>query len=101
MLAIPLLLAATFAGHIDGKFMVPSFKFNVRGAVASVIAATTFQSALMPTSPSFLVPSVNAAVNPLADVGLKEFLVKDGRQFLRLAVPVGKSEICILSALTS
>jgi peptidylprolyl isomerase len=33
------------------------------------------------------VAPANALVNQLADVGLREFLVKDGRQFLRIAQP--------------
>ena len=65
----------------------PAFKFSVRSAAASIIAAAAVQLPIMP--PSFLAPYAQAAVNPLADVGLKEFLVKDGRQFLRLAIPVG------------
>lgn len=32
-------------------------------------------------------PSSQAAIANLADVGIKEFLVKDGRQFLRLSIP--------------
>ena len=32
-------------------------------------------------------PQASAAVAPLADVGLREFLVKDGKQFLRLGLP--------------
>jgi len=32
-------------------------------------------------------PEVSAAVAPLADVGLREFLVKDGKEFLRLSLP--------------
>ena len=32
-------------------------------------------------------PEVSAAVAPLADVGLREFLVKDGKEFLRLGLP--------------
>ena len=33
---------------------------------------------------------VNALIAPLAEVGVKEFLVKDGKQWLRLSQPVGK-----------
>jgi len=33
------------------------------------------------------VGSVDAAVAPLADVGLREFLVKDGKELLRLSIP--------------
>ena len=47
-------------------------------AVSTVIAST-----LVP-SPS------NALINQLADVGVKEFLVKDGSQLLRLSLPSGK-----------
>lgn len=39
-------------------------------------------------SPSFIrPPEASAAVAPLADVGVREFLVKDGKQFLRLGLP--------------
>ena len=72
---------------VDGRFALPSFKFNVRGVAAAAVAATAFQLPLL--SPSFHPPIAQAAVNQLADVGLKEFLVKDGRQFLRLAIPIG------------
>lgn len=34
----------------------------------------------------------HAAIANLADVGVKEFLVKDGKQFLRLTVPLGSSQ---------
>ena len=91
MFALSLFIAWACIANVDAKLKLPTFKFNVRTAVASVIAATSFQSPLM--SHSFQVPSAQAAVNPLADVGLKEFLVKDGRQFLRLAVPVGKCDV--------
>jgi hypothetical protein len=72
---------------VDGRFVLPSFKLNVRGVAAAAVAATAFQLPLL--SPSFHPPVAQAAVNQLADVGLKEFLVKDGRQFLRLAIPIG------------
>lgn len=41
------------------------------------------------TSPSTFLrpPDSSAAVAPLADVGLREFLVKDGKEFLRLGLP--------------
>lgn len=38
---------------------------------------------------SLIPPVAKAAVAPLADVGIKEFLVKDGSQFLRLSLPSG------------
>jgi hypothetical protein len=79
--------AAACIWSVDGRFALPSFKLNVRGAAAVAVAATAFQLPLL--SPSFHPQSAQAAVNQLADVGLKEFLVKDGRQFLRLAIPIG------------
>jgi hypothetical protein len=33
---------------------------------------------------------VSAVIAPLADVGVGKYLVKDGRQLLRLSLPVGK-----------
>lgn len=33
----------------------------------------------------------NAIIAPMADVGVKEFLVKDGKQFLRLTIPIGSN----------
>jgi hypothetical protein len=89
MREVALILASGAAciWSVDGRFALPSFKFNVRGVAAAAVAATTFQLPLL--SPSFHPPTAQAAVNQLADVGLKEFLVKDGRQFLRLAIPIG------------
>lgn len=41
---------------------------------------------------AFYHPPANAAIASLADVGVKEFLVKDGRQFLRLTIPEGEQQ---------
>ena len=38
-----------------------------------------------------LISPSNAYIAPLADVGVKEFLVKDSREWLRLSLPSGKS----------
>ena len=71
-----------------------------KGMTNVVVAATLFCSTLMTCGGNLNVdsttsffpqilqpPAVSAAVAPLADVGLREFLVKDGKQFLRLALP--------------
>jgi hypothetical protein len=89
MYAISLILICLFY-KVNGKFIFPSLKINIKGVAASAIAATAFQLPFSPSLPLPAIPAATAAVNPLADVGLKEFLVKDGRQFLRLALPVGK-----------
>ena len=91
MFCLVLLTTAAYICSVDGALKAPLFKFNARNAAISIIAAASVQLPVM--LPSFHVPYVQAAVNPLADVGLKEFLVKDGRQFLRLAVPVGALDI--------
>ena len=41
---------------------------------------------------SSLMIHTNAMVAPMADVGVREFLVKDGRQFLRLTIPLGDDD---------
>lgn len=71
---------------IDAGFTLPTLKLKLRESVAVVVAAAAFQ---LPLPAPFHPQIAQATVNQLADVGLKEFLVKDGRQFLRLAIPVG------------
>ena len=56
--------------------------------VLSLIAAGILQN---PASSS-------AALLPLADVGVKEFLVKDGKEFIRLAQPVVKDSSILLGS---
>lgn len=84
-------LAAVITGAcvctVDGKIF-SSLKLNFRGAAATAVALTAFQFPAL--QPALHPPNAGAAVNQLADVGLKEFLVKDGRQFLRLAIPIGR-----------
>ena len=41
---------------------------------------------------SSLMIHTNAMVASIADVGVREFLVKDGRQFLRLTIPLGDDD---------
>ena len=54
-------------------------------------AAASFCAVQLWLDPTNLIKEpAHAVVNQLADVGLKEFLVKDGRQWLRLNIPVGK-----------
>jgi peptidylprolyl isomerase len=47
-----------------------------------ILSAAITSSCLLPTD-------VHAVIAPLADVGVKEFLVKDGSQHLRLSLPAG------------
>ena len=58
--------------------------FKKLATLSSVVAFTTSFAFITPIFP---VSAVGIA--SLADVGLREFLVKDGRQILRLALPVG------------
>ena len=95
MLVLSLLVTLACLCNVNATFKLP-FQLKIRNIAASVVAATAFQLpdlSLSPLSPSHI-PFAQAAVNPLADVGLKEYLVKDGRKFLRLALPVGKP--CLL-----
>lgn len=63
----------------------------IRRSLAPFLSSLAI-SGFLPT-PQHILPlsltPVHAAIAPLADVGIKEFLVKDGRQFLRLTLPVG------------
>jgi hypothetical protein len=56
---------------VDATYL-PSFKLKFKHAAASFIAITAFQSPMPTTSPfpSFHTQAVQAAVNPLADVGM-------------------------------
>lgn len=63
---------------------------RISAAIASSILF--FNTGLLAPAPNAL-----ASLAPLADVGLREFLVKDGRQFLRLELPIGgKAEFGIV-----
>lgn len=86
MFQLAAIITATCVCAVDGKFL-SSLKLNFRGAAATLAALTAFQFPVL--QPTLHPPSAEAAVNQLADVGLKEFLVKDGRQWLRLAIPIG------------
>ena len=66
----------------------PSSYSSFRWQKAAVASLCAVQLWLDPTNLLEKQPA-HAAVNQLADVGLKEFLVKDGRQWLRLNIPVG------------
>ena len=95
MRCLLLFTAAAYIRSVDSALKASLFKFNARNAAISIIAAASIQLPVM--LPSFHVPYAQAAVNPLADVGLKEFLVKDGRQFLRLAIPVGELDSSVFN----
>ena len=65
-------------------------KFDV-----SVLAAFTgffWQSQWMSQHNFMSIKPAQAAIANLADVGIREFLVKDGRQFLRLSIPLGDDQ---------
>ena len=83
---IAIILSGACVSMIDAGFTLPTLKLKLRESVAVVVAAAAFQ---LPLPAPFHPQIAQATVNQLADVGLKEFLVKDGRQFLRLAIPVG------------
>ena len=87
---LSLILVLILAQHCDGKknqIISNKLKDLRRTAIASLAGI-----GLAAGSPiEFCHPdSVSAAtVAPLADVGVREFLVKDGGQFLRLSIPLG------------
>ena len=88
MYGIGIILSGACVCMVDARFALPALKLRFRESVAVVVAAAAFQ---FPLPAPFHPQIAQATVNQLADVGLKEFLVKDGRQFLRLAIPVGGS----------
>lgn len=61
---------------------------QVAGAIGSVFLTTSPPNNV--ELPYLSTPPTYAAIAPLADVGVREFLVKDGRQFLRLNIPEGE-----------
>lgn len=75
-----LVVMANDQGHVNCAKVVKLFSVLKKGFVSSIIASSLFQAS-----------AVNAASGrdfaALADVGLREFLVKDGRQWLRLSQP--------------
>jgi hypothetical protein len=83
---IAIILSGACVSMVDAGFALPTLKLKFRESVAVVVATAAFQ---LPLPAPFHPQIAQATVNQLADVGLKEFLVKDGRQFLRLAIPVG------------
>mmetsp|Transcript_31266 Transcript_31266/g.52290 ORF Transcript_31266/g.52290 Transcript_31266/m.52290 type:complete len:443 (-) Transcript_31266:117-1445(-) len=78
----------------DGwRFQMPKHQLvtaqkATKGIIATVIAGTTILGSGVPSS--IQPPTAQAVIAPIADVGIKEFLVKDGRQFLRITIPLGK-----------
>lgn len=86
MYATVIILLGACVCILDAGFTLPTLKLKFRESVAVVVATAAFQ---LPLPAPFHPQIAQATVNQLADVGLKEYLVKDGRQFLRLAIPVG------------
>lgn len=76
------------AASWNSQNFVRSFSRNLKHASAAALATAAL------TGPSLLLPVAPAAavIAPIADVGVREFLVKDGKQFLRLTVPLGKAQ---------
>lgn len=69
--------------------------FNVKTLMRKWLASATIASVTTFSPPLNHIHSssvAHAAIAPLADVGVKEFLVKDGEQFLRLSIPLGKDQ---------
>jgi len=64
------------------SYRLSKFQFDIKKSVVSSSLAILLSISTM-NGPG------NALIAPLADVGVKEFLVKDGRQWLRLSQPVG------------
>lgn len=80
-------------------FLQQSCSFNLkiannkflRNSIASVVGFLTFSNVPDPIRHSLWPEPVEAAIAPLADVGIREFLVKDGSQLLRLSLPEGRN----------
>ena len=87
-----LLLAAIASASMALAWMPPAAKtpiaFEFRaGELKKILVATVSTVAL---SISFnQAQEAHAIIAPLADVGIGKYLVKDGRQLLRLSLPVG------------
>lgn len=96
MIWIVIILSGACVCMVNARLTIPALKLRFRESVAVVVAATLFQ---LPLPAPFHPQNAQATVNQLADVGLKEFLVKDGRQFLRLAIPVGGLDALILTGI--
>jgi peptidylprolyl isomerase len=79
-----LLIALTVAFMIA---LIESHKVLTKPSIVKRITASIVAIA---AAGSLNLPVHAASIAPLADVGLKEFLVKDGKQFLRLELPIGK-----------
>lgn len=92
-LLLSLLIAVTTltnAFHLNSKFNVNNMKlFEPKKLINSIPAtlASLLSVAIISANPS---PAAADDWTRLADVGVREFLVKDGRQFLRLAQPTVK-----------
>ena len=82
-IAFSFVLFSVLPHSFSWKPSLSSFRWQ-KAAVASLCAVQLWLDPMnIDKQPAF------AVVNQLADVGLKEFLVKDGRQWLRLNIPVG------------
>lgn len=84
-----------FKSHSSGKsnqhhISIDSTRLDSKTIFESAAAKTLSTAATLSIMASFIfqppLPAM-ASVAPLADVGLREFLVKDGRELLRLSLP--------------
>lgn len=85
VLVLSLLLFKIFVPNASLK--IRSRRLNTLLVSVALIASPPPEVSWLPIAPSSI---AHAALAPLADVGVREFLVKDGPQFLRLSIPVGK-----------
>ena len=67
---------------LSKSYRLPKYQFNVKKYILSSSLAVLL-------SISTVIEPVHSLLAPLAEVGVREFLVKDGRQWLRLSQPVG------------
>jgi hypothetical protein len=65
------------------KFDLSLLRGKIGKGFTEVVAVTIASLILAPS------PAAPAMIAPLADVGIGTYLVKDGRQLLRLSLPVG------------
>ncbi|KAJ1431232.1 cyclophilin type peptidyl-prolyl cis-trans isomerase/CLD-domain-containing protein [Ochromonadaceae sp. CCMP2298] len=69
----------------------PLLRKTLKGVVATIAASTVaFDGSCGSLDDVMRPPPAAAAVASMADVGVGQFLVKDGGQFLRLTIPLGK-----------
>ena len=85
---ILVILSLTFVHSFDFNKLSIAQNKALKSLCSSIALASTcsYIGFAVLSSPA----PASAAIAPLADVGVGKYLVKDGRQLLRLSLPVGK-----------